>query len=775
MTVRGPKNLPPTSVRTSTPTAAPPKPAGVSAKAKAKSVSDVQSTYTGHTATIDLSKTTNAGAIRKQGAVVADSVMHVIGTYDKSFLLSTDGLKAHVQQVATRFLAEADAANAKGSPYEQLQAKFPGSQVLLVGTGSLKADDQVYYLVKAKDGSTHKFENLNGKLKEVPDANGQIFMASELGPGKRLAVRVPDVQFLINPTLPPDYGVGRNIAVRVDTPIVLKNAGDKTEDQGYGMQKEILPGDQKGEDGTPLGIVHLSQREEAGRITKYDGNGMYDVEVTGPDGKKSTVQMSEQQIRTQNDPTIYDLHGSTYDDVHLDIDHDPVMKQFCDKAQAIIDKDIPKTGTPDQIAAAQKQALTDLTILCNATLSYPDEDPKTTDEQSKKFMALMNSHSNWNPMSMGDLISSGRGVCRHQAILMQVCCQMAGIDSRMVTAKADDDAGQFRGYHAFLETTLDDGTQYLTDPTWYDAGPVNVKDYESAHAHLPDGTVAPDSKLFDTLYLNARRQVIPEWNEDAHEVQNMTKFRESNDPVIDGGGVVTPFQNVKGPDGTGSADDATKAFDQYFGLNRGGYALGAKADLGHGAGPYKLGSQWAQDYQGSQGATTLVTSPKGTYALVSPARELYAQGDNAAKLGAPVGQLTQVNGALEQKFENGSIRKGAADAAPQVVLNAQPGPSIDTSAFLDGMRRKEYNSDYKDWWPNWDPHQAPESAYMQYGDQFATSDPKAAAAYYSLGIEFGNTSTPEMTKQMWGKLADALSKVQGMDAEAAQARQLAGG
>ncbi len=774
MTVRGPKNLPSTPIAKQPPAAAPPKAGATSAPAKAKGAGEVHSTFTGHTATIDLSKTTNAAAIRAQGKVVADSVMNVVGSYDKSFLLATDGLKAHVQQVATRFLAEADSAGQPGSPYSQLQAKFPGSQVLLVGTGSLKADDQVYYLVKAKDGTAHKFEAPGGKLKEVPGASGQIFMASELGPGKRLAVRVPDVQFLINPTLPPDYGVGRNIVVRVNTPITPQTAGDKLEGQGYGMQKEILPGDQKGEDGTPLGIVHLSQREEAGKILKYNGAGMYDVEVTAPDGKKSTVQMTEQQIRTQNDPTLYDLHGSTYDDVHLDIDHDPVMKDFCGKAQAIIDKDIPKTGTPEQMAAAQKQALTDLTILCNATLSYPDEDAKTTDEQSKKFMALMNSHSNWNPMSMGDLISSGRGVCRHQAILMQVCCQMAGIDSRMVTAKADDDAGHFRGYHAFLETTLDDGTQYLTDPTWYDAGPVNVSNYEKAHAHMPDGTVAPDSKLFDTLYLNARRQVIPTWNEDTHEVQNMTKFRESNDPVIDGGGVVTPFQEVKGPDGTGSADDAGKAFDSYFQLNRGAYALGAKADLGHGAGPYKLGDAWAQDYQSQAGATTLVTSPKGTFALVSPARELYA--DNAAKLGAPLGQLTQVNGALEQKFEHGSIRKGASDAAAKVVLDAQPQPTptIDTSKFLDGMRMKEYGSDYKQWWPNWDPHQAPESAYLKFGDTYATSNPKAAAAYYSLGIEFGSGATPETTKQLWGKLADALTKIPGMDAEAAQAKQLAG-
>ena len=39
------------------------------------------------------------------------------------------------------------------------------------------------------------------------------YRSPELGPGKKMKVRVPDVKFLINPTLPPDYGVGRHIAV----------------------------------------------------------------------------------------------------------------------------------------------------------------------------------------------------------------------------------------------------------------------------------------------------------------------------------------------------------------------------------------------------------------------------------------------------------------------------------------------------------------------------------------------------------------------------------
>jgi hypothetical protein len=779
MSVSGPKNPLTPGVRSSTPASAPPATPKADPVIRSRRAEAPASSFSGHTAAIDLGKTQNAGAIIAQGKVVADTVMKVIGTYDKSFLLATGGVQRHVQEVATRFLAEADHSTGKGSAYEQLKTKFPGAHILLVGTAALKPEEQVYYVVRAKDGTTHKFESAGGKLKEAPAANGEVFMASELGPGKKMKIRVPEVRFLINPTLPPDYGVGRQIVVVTDTPIKaqMKDATDVLEGQGHQLQKEVLKGDVKGEDGKPMGIVLSPQREEKGVILKYDGNGKYDVEVTAPDGKKTVVQQTEDQIRTQNDPTVFSLHGGTYDDVALNVDTDPSLKKFCADAQAIIDKDIPKTGTPDQIAAGQKQALTDLTIFCNKTMSYPDEGPNVTDPAAKKWAELTDSHSNWNPMKLGDLIDCGRGVCRHQAILMQVCCQLANIDSRMVTAQADDDKGQFRGFHAFLETTLDDGTQYLTDPTWYDAGPTNVNGRHTASPKLPDGTIEEGTPLFDTLYFNARRQVLPTWNDNDKEDHTHVKFRETNDPVIDGGGVVTAFEVVKGPDATGSADDATKAIDAYIAKNRGAFTLGAKADLGNGLAPYKLGNAWAQDFKTAAGvAATLVTSPKGTFALVAPARELYAQADNAAKLGAPVGQLTQISGALEQRFEHGAISRPASAATATVTLDTAPTPpaTIDTSKFLDGLRMKEFGSDYKQWWPNWDPHSAPQTSYDKMADSQSQANPKAAAAYLSLGIEFGNSATPELTKRMWTKLAECLTRVPGMDAEAAQAKQLGG-
>jgi hypothetical protein len=494
----------------------------------------------GHTATVHVPTNPALTPADKAGRRIADSVMGVIGSYDRQFLLDTDGLKAHVTQVASHFMAEADTATGKGSMYEQLSAKFPGATVSLVGTASLSSADQVYYLVKTRDGAVKKFESVNGKPVETPKASGEIFMAADLAPGKRIAVRVPDVRFLIDPTLGPDIGVGRTLDVVMDTPVDAqkRNAADALVDQGDGVMKEVLSGDTKGEDGTALGVALSPQRNEKGVVLKYNGDHTYDVEVTRPDGTKVTVTRTEDQLRADNAPAMFNLHGSTYYDVSINVDQDPKLQAFLDKARAVAQKDIPATGTPEEKAAGEKQALVDLTILCNQTLSYPDESATTTDENSKKAMALMNAHSDWNPMKLGDLIDAGRGVCRHQAIIMQLACQEAGITARPVTAAANDRQGNLRGYHAFLETTLDDGTQYLTDPTWFDAGPKNVSGYN--FGPIVNGQQQVGTALWDTLYTNSLRQELPTWTARGTGFDpSQVKFRESNDPVIDAQGKVT--------------------------------------------------------------------------------------------------------------------------------------------------------------------------------------------------------------------------------------------
>ncbi len=503
---------------------------------------------TGHTASVHVATNPSRTPAEKAGRRISDQVMNVLGSYGRPFLLDTDGLRAHVTRVATAFMKEADGATRPGSAYAQLLSKFPGATVSLVGTASLGANDQVYYLVKSRDGQVHKFENQSGGLVETPRASGEIFMAADLAPGKQIAVRVPDVRFLMDPTLAPEIGVGRTVDVVMDTPIDAqkRNATDTLVDQGDGVKKEVLPGTAKGEDGSPLGLALSSQRNEKGVILKYNGDKTYDVEVTAPDGTKQTVKRTEAQLSAENAPGNFDLHGSTFYDVSIDVDTDPSLQKFLDQAKAIAQKDIPADGSPEQKAAAQKQALVDLTILCNQTLSYPDESPTTTDEHSKKAMALMNAASNWQPMKLGDLIDAGRGVCRHQAILMQLACQEAGITSRPVTAAANDRQGNLRGYHAFLETTLDDGTQYLTDPTWFDAGPKNVAGYN--FGPTVNGQQQVGTALWDTLYTNVLRQELPTWTANTPSLDaSQVKFRENDDPVIDAQGKVTASTTVTPP------------------------------------------------------------------------------------------------------------------------------------------------------------------------------------------------------------------------------------
>ena len=93
MSVSGPKNPPSPSVRAPTPAAAPPPAAKADPVIPSKPARAPESSFSGHTAAIDLGKTQNATAIRAQGKVVADTVMQVIGTYDKNFLLATGGRK----------------------------------------------------------------------------------------------------------------------------------------------------------------------------------------------------------------------------------------------------------------------------------------------------------------------------------------------------------------------------------------------------------------------------------------------------------------------------------------------------------------------------------------------------------------------------------------------------------------------------------------------------------------------------------------------------------
>lgn len=497
--------------------------------------------FKSHTATVNVTRAATRAQVRAGAERVAAAVMTCIGSYDKHYLLNTDGLKADVAEVAGRVLLAASTADEAGSAAERLSTRFPGAKISLVGTASKAKLDAAYYVVTEKNGTVHNFaEGPRGGLTHIPNASGLVFMRTDLTPGATLKVRVPEVRFLIDPLSPPGYGVGRTVAVinNENTDKQKRNAGDSVTTEFDGLQRERLPGKEKGEDGQPLSQMLYGRREEKGVIVKYNDNHTYDVNVTHPDGTQSVQTLDENALRSDNDPQTFNLNGSTYDDVSVDVNQDASLAAFIVKAKAIGDRDIIRGGTPEEIAESQKKALVDLTLLCNAVLSYPDEDKATRGDADKAYDELANSHSNNRPMKLGELIDVGRGVCRHQAILMQVACQTVGIPSRLLAATANTPTNEFRGYHAFLETELDDGKNYLTDPTWFDAGPSNVQGRTQYGPQYPDKHTVQGTPYFDTLYFNARRQVIPDWSQNDQNNGGIVNFQENNDPVIDANGKV---------------------------------------------------------------------------------------------------------------------------------------------------------------------------------------------------------------------------------------------
>ena len=624
----------------------------------------------------------SSASIKKSADKLTNVIMSRIDGPGHPLPADSDGLKSHLRAVTTRFISLAARQQHAGSASQRLEARFPGAHIFLVATNSTVAGDQIYFTARKSDHSLQRFVLRGDQLVEKIAPTGRIFIAAEVGKGKSLHVHIPDVRMLADPMLPPDYGVGRTVVVDVDQDInqQKKDAKDQVTAIESGVFKEIYAGTDKGEDGEPLGRMLQDQREAKGVISKYNGDGTYQIEITGPDGRKLTRSIGQDEIRQHNDPMVFSFKGSTYDDVSINVDSDPALKDFLAKVKVISDKlPGPTVGTQSERAAAQRQALVDITNLCTQVMRYPDEDKNTTDAASKTYQGLADSHSNWNTMKLGDLIACGRGVCRHQAILMQLALQESGIASRIVSATANDRQGNFRGFHAYLETTLDDGTQYLTDPTWFDAGPTNVRGYTDASPILPTGDLEKGTPLWDTLYLNPERQVLPRQNDDENKNdRTQVRFRQDQSAVIDaatGGTAVTggadTFENIPGPASTGSATDAQKAFDAYSAANHGGHDLGDKADLGHGTAPYVLSGVWAQDYHGGADLTsTLLTGPKGTFPVYTEFRDLYLSSDTAAKLGAPISVKKLGGGKYEQLFLHGAIVQSQSDEKPSVKLTS---------------------------------------------------------------------------------------------------------
>ncbi|MCC6806257.1 MAG: transglutaminase domain-containing protein [Deltaproteobacteria bacterium] len=211
------------------------------------------------------------------------------------------------------------------------------------------------------------------------------------------------------------------------------------------------------------------------KIESYDASGHYTVSYKNTDGVEVKASLTLKNLEEMNNPHNFDLNGSDFSDVRIDVRKQPKLQAFIDGAKPIIQKYLPRDGsllalTPAQLAKAQRECVGALQAYMRPLMTYPAHKGEgTMDEASKKYHDLIDGLSGWGTTPLENLLDIKRGVCRHQCIIEQILMQVAGIDSRLASGAANTMTGDFRGYHIWNELALADNARYLSDQTWNDA------------------------------------------------------------------------------------------------------------------------------------------------------------------------------------------------------------------------------------------------------------------------------------------------------------------
>ena len=307
----------------------------------------------------------------------------------------------------------------------------------------------------------------------------------------------------------PKYGPGRTIAVQQHENVIPVKVGDPMTWELPGAVRETVDKTVKGEDGKLLAVLHLTEVLDKGTITKALGNDEFEVAVQERDGTMKTVVLSLEEIQATNDPTIYPLNGSTFEDVTINDQTDPVLKAFLAKAVAIGKANLVSLRTPGvtpaQMQASQEKVLVLLTQLTVDTIKYPQvevpgkPETKPTDPADIKFAELMKKAETYGPIPLGEILTVGRGECRHSDIAEHLAQQVCGLAGRSMFTVANNDLGQFRGLHATDMITLAAGKMFLGDATWSDAGPSNVIGKLTSHAKDATGAFLVGTPLWETI------------------------------------------------------------------------------------------------------------------------------------------------------------------------------------------------------------------------------------------------------------------------------------
>lgn len=349
-------------------------------------------------------------------------------------------------KAATHLLDVIAQQTAEGAgPVHALRAAHPGREVSIAVTGASGAHAELGFEV---EGVGRFHQGSDGRLEPVSRIEEPVLARARVLEGGALDVEVADVIDTERWPLQTTYAVGDSIDVF---------HRDRAVDERWEEGEEFETGHQVLE----------------GRIEGFDARGTYAVRVELPGGREAVRRLSIREMERANNPHAFDLRGSRFSDVSIDVDAQPRLAAFIEGAGPIIAEHFPSDGSlrdapTELIAKRQKDCVAALLRYTNDHMKYPAAKDERPDPASKAYHQLIDGLGWYDTAPLGKLLELERGVCRHQCIALQLLLQVAGVDSRLASGAANTRSGTYRGLHIWNELALAVDSRFLSDATWND-------------------------------------------------------------------------------------------------------------------------------------------------------------------------------------------------------------------------------------------------------------------------------------------------------------------
>lgn len=417
--------------------------------------------------------------------------------------------------------SQADPTSPLGTLRTSLGSGFAKNAPLeLHGVASHFGPETLQARIKDKHGREHTFvRNGEGTWIERPDLQAL-----------HAAGRIPSTDPGMTQGATPSATLGvatvqsnGTVDVRVPASAAHMSHQPRSKPFGVGDTVQVIESTGQGRAATKGQAFVPDDMVRFGRITAADGKGNWTVHLTDADGRPrvrpdqtpETRTLTDAELREANNPTVL-RNGSTIYDATYDR-RDPAQRRmvadfFASSAgQELEDTRPGPNAPPAERAAWERKAIDAADRFLDDTMRYPPSASAVTslraslDQRSQELKALdeklATARANQAPTATweeerGDLqaevdslsssVVAGEkylameanganigayydnklGQCRHQAIAMQTLMQNLGIDARMTRGSANTSAGDYRGEHMWIESTLSDGSHMLVDPTW---------------------------------------------------------------------------------------------------------------------------------------------------------------------------------------------------------------------------------------------------------------------------------------------------------------------